>query len=172
MDQKWAECFSRLEAFLLSKSLEKPSPEPTFQTVKMPVRTPPASTVRVSKPFLAPQPADRPVDRPATSTDHLSAEVQGDRPGTTELQQPTGQVVTDQTSAVQHHPPGTCCLQNTQTSDMDTDLDSDPVHRSASGFEEEGDLSHPELDLTATDTDQALSEEQTNARHIAKLYLG
>ena len=54
MDHKWSERFSRLEAFLLSKSLEKPSPELTFQTVKMPVRTQPASAVKVTEPFLAP----------------------------------------------------------------------------------------------------------------------
>ena len=58
MDQKWPECFSRLEVFFLSKSLESPSPEPTFKTVKMPVRTPPASAVKISKPFLAPQSAN------------------------------------------------------------------------------------------------------------------
>ena len=46
MDQKWSEPFSRLEAFLLSKSLEKS--EPTFQAVKMPVKTPPASADKVT----------------------------------------------------------------------------------------------------------------------------
>ena len=34
-DQKSFDPFSHLEAFLLSKSLEKPSLEPTFQTMKM-----------------------------------------------------------------------------------------------------------------------------------------
>ena len=48
MDQKWSERFSRLEAFLLSKSLESPSPELTFKMVKMPVRIRPASAVKVS----------------------------------------------------------------------------------------------------------------------------
>ena len=70
---------------MLSKSLEKPSSELTFQTVKMPVRTPPACAGKVAEPFLAPQLADQHVDQPATSTDHLPAEVQVDRPGTTEL---------------------------------------------------------------------------------------
>ena len=52
IDRKWSERFNRLEAFLLSKSLEKPSPEPTFQTVKMSVRTPPASAVKIFEHFL------------------------------------------------------------------------------------------------------------------------
>ena len=41
IEQKWSECFSCLEGFLLSKSLEKL--ELTFQTLKMPTKTPPAS---------------------------------------------------------------------------------------------------------------------------------
>ena len=51
-DQKWFERFSRLEAFMLSKSQEKS--EPTFQTVKMPAKTSPASAVKVTEPFIAP----------------------------------------------------------------------------------------------------------------------
>ena len=35
MDQKWSKRFSRLKVFLLSMSLKKPSPKPTFQTAKM-----------------------------------------------------------------------------------------------------------------------------------------
>ena len=38
MDQKWSECFSRLEALFLSKSMEKS--DPTFQTLKMPAIRP------------------------------------------------------------------------------------------------------------------------------------
>ena len=85
MDQKSSKHFSRLEAFLLSKSLEKPSPEPTFKTVKIPVKTPPASAVKVTEPFVAPQPANR----PAVSTNQIPAEVQCDQPRTTDLHQPT-----------------------------------------------------------------------------------
>ena len=58
MDQKWSGHFSRLEVFLLSKSLEKSSPEPTFQIMKMPVKTPPTSAVNVTEPFIAPKLAD------------------------------------------------------------------------------------------------------------------
>ena len=57
MDQKWSERFSRLEEFLLLKSLEKPSSEQTLQIVK----TPPVSAVKVTEPFIAPKPADQPV---------------------------------------------------------------------------------------------------------------
>ena len=45
--------------------------------------------------------------------------------------------------------------------DLDTDSDVDPVHRPTSGFDEEGELSDPDHNLTATDTDQAHSEEQS-----------
>ena len=64
MDQKWSELFSHLEAFLVSKFLEKS--EPTFQTVKMPAKTPPASAVKVTAPFISRKPADRPVDQPGS----------------------------------------------------------------------------------------------------------
>ena len=54
LNHKWSERFSRLEVFLISKSLEKPGKEPTFQTVKMLAKTPPASAVKSTEPFLAP----------------------------------------------------------------------------------------------------------------------
>ena len=44
---------------------------------------------------------------------------------------------------------------------MDMDSDGDPVPRPTSGYEEERELSYPDHDLTATETDQALSEEQS-----------
>ena len=52
MDQKWSKHFSCLEAFLLSKSLGKS--ELTFQTVNIPAKTPPASAVKVTEPFVTP----------------------------------------------------------------------------------------------------------------------
>ena len=61
MDQRWSERFSRLEALFLSKSMEKSNP--TFQTVKMPAKSPPAGAVKCSEPFILRKPADRPVDR-------------------------------------------------------------------------------------------------------------
>ena len=66
MDQKWSKRFSSLEAFMLSKSLEMS--DQTFQTMKMPVNTPPAHGVKVTEPFLPPKSADRPVDLPAGTT--------------------------------------------------------------------------------------------------------
>ena len=45
--------------------------------------------------------------------------------------------------------------------DLDSDSDIDPVNRPSSVFDEEGELSDPDQDFTSTDTDQALSEEQT-----------
>ena len=59
IDHKWSERFRRLEALLISKSLQKPSQELTFQTVKMPTKIPPASALKSTEPFLAPiQPAN------------------------------------------------------------------------------------------------------------------
>ena len=67
LDQKWFECFSRLEAFLISKSLEKPSQELTFQTVKMPAKTSPASELKFYKTFFVlTQPANQPC-RPSST---------------------------------------------------------------------------------------------------------
>ena len=60
MDQKWSERFSRLEALFLSKSMEKS--DLTFQTLKMPAKSPPAGAVKVAEHFIPPKPADRPVD--------------------------------------------------------------------------------------------------------------
>ena len=48
---------------------------------------------------------------------------------------------------------------------MDTDSDGDPVHRHTSDFKEGG-LSDLDHDLTATETDQALSEEQSYRKTV------
>ena len=45
--------------------------------------------------------------------------------------------------------------------DLDSDFDIDLVNRPTSVFDEEGELSDLEQDVTTADTDQALSEEQT-----------
>ena len=115
------------------------------------------------KPVLLrfPKLADWPVDRPAVSTDQSPAEVQPDWPRTTELHQLTDQPSTDQTSAVSQQVPCTSGLQTPQDSDMGMDSDGDPVHQLSGDFEEEGELSDPDHNLTVTETDQALSEEQT-----------
>ena len=94
LNQKWSEHFSRLEVFLISKSLEKPSQEPTFQTVKMPVKRPPASAVKSTKPFLAlTQPADQPL--PADQDQH------GDPPQPAQHHQSTNQPSTNKASTLQ-----------------------------------------------------------------------
>ena len=50
LDQKWSECFNRLEALLLAKSLEQPGPD--FTTVKVTPTHSPPKTVVSSKPSL------------------------------------------------------------------------------------------------------------------------
>ena len=51
--QKWSDRFNRLEAVLLSKTLDRP--EPTFITVRMtPTHSPPVGAVRSTKPFIRP----------------------------------------------------------------------------------------------------------------------
>ena len=59
MEQKWSDCFNRLEALLLAKTLNR---EPTFSAVKVtPTHAPPASAIS-SEPFL------RPSDQPSSSS--------------------------------------------------------------------------------------------------------
>ena len=61
LDQKWSERFSRLEAMLLSKTLNQS--EPVFQSVVVPpAKPPPAGVVDNNQPFLKPQ-----TDQPTTS---------------------------------------------------------------------------------------------------------
>ena len=77
LDQKWSDRFNRLEALLLTRTLDQPQEDPIFGTVKVvPAHSPPASVIR-SEPFIrhtdqrASQAADRPsgsTDRPSTST--------------------------------------------------------------------------------------------------------
>ena len=70
MEQRWSERFSRLELLFLSKSMEKS--DPTFQTVKMPAKSPPAGAVK--EPFILTKPADRPVNLPVMVTDQAGVE--------------------------------------------------------------------------------------------------
>ena len=61
LDKKWADRFNRLEALLLSKSLDQP--EPTFQAPKVaPTHPPPVGAVKASAPFIRPS-----TDQPASS---------------------------------------------------------------------------------------------------------
>ena len=119
MDQKWSERFSRLEALFLSKSMEKS--DLTFQTLKVPAKSPPAGTVKVTEPFIPPKPADRPV----MATNQARVEAQHDRPTTVSSHQPTDQPSTDQTPVVLSQFPGPSGLHSTQDTGMDLDSDSD-----------------------------------------------
>ena len=160
MDLKWSEHFSRLEAFFLSKSLE--GSQPTFQTVKMPAKVPPASAVKVSEPFLPPQSVDRPASRPGLCTDQASVP-RSDRPQNTDIHQPTNRTPSQHSPTRSHPVPGPSGLQSGQNTDieMDTDSDSDPVHPPTGQIVEEGDFSDPDNDLPTAESDQALSEEQS-----------
>ena len=152
MDRKWSERFSRHEMLLLS--LERS--EPTFQTVKMPAN--------VTQPFIVPKPADQPRSTWLTS---------GCRTSPTDW---PAFYWPDQ--SVSHQIPGMSGLQTTQDShcdnEMDTDSDGDPVHQPASGVEEEGELSDLEHNLIATESGQALSEEQSHREtvHGIKSFMG
>ena len=64
MEQKWSDRFNRLEAVLLSKTLDRPQ-EPVFSTVKVaPTHTPPTNVVS-TQPFL--KPPDQPSHRPSST---------------------------------------------------------------------------------------------------------
>ena len=156
MDQRWSECFSRLEALFLSKSMEKS--DPAFQTVKMPVKSPPAGAVKGSELFILPKPADQPVDRSTMATDQAHVEAPHDQPSTVVPHQPANQPSTDQTPVASHEFPGPPGLHTTQDTGMDLDSysDIDLVNRPTSVFDEEGELSDPDQDLTTADTEQAL----------------
>ena len=165
VDQRWSERFSCLEALFLSKSMEKS--DSTFQTVKMPAKSPPAGAVKGSEPFILPKPADQPVDqpvdRPMMATNQAHVEAPHDQPSTVVSHQPADEPSTDQTPVASSQFPGLSGLHTTQDTGMDLDSDSniDPVIRPTSVFDKEGELLDSDQDLTTADTDQALSEEQT-----------
>ena len=135
LDKKWADRFNRLEALLLSKSLDQP--EPTFQAPKVAATDPPpVGAVKASAPFIRPS-----TDQPASS----------DLPGTS---RPPAlhQVTSKSTSAASN---------DQSVSSMDTDSDSDFSDRPPVDiFVEEGELSDQDPDAN-TDSDQTLSEDQT-----------
>ena len=85
-------------------------------------------------------------------------QAQHDRPITVSSHQPT-----DQTPGALSQFPGPSGLHSTQDigMDLDSDSDTDLVNRPTSVFDEEGELSDPDQDVTIADTDQVLSEKQT-----------
>ena len=179
LDQKWSERFNRLEAILLSKSMDK---EPTFAPIKVtPAHSPPQSSAISSRPFI----------KPSQNTDQLATDLASQRPVADQAHDPvssdlpgnpqtasksTGKssrnkVSTDQRSDVagtdspssQQVPSraSSAPARRNSVSSMDTDSDTDlsdcpPVDL----FVEEGELSD-DLEATGNDPDLAPSEEQT-----------
>ena len=152
MDLKWSERFSRLEAMLLSKSLSQS--EPSFQPVKItPVKPPPAGAVDNTEPFFA---LTRSTDRPTSAQQQASDQPQQvDRPFS------TNQPSTDSAFKPSVSTSGVEPTYRSSDSDMDTDsvTDTKSLPR-VMGNTEGGELSDIEQDVSLTDADQALSEEQ------------
>ena len=145
MDLKWSERFSRLEAMLLSKSISQPAP--AFQSVKViPVKPPPAGALDTTRPTDLPPAVQQaslrphPVDRPLTTDQPVSGPVENPPSSTS----------------------GVETIHQPSDSDMDTVSDSDseslPVRVNKT---EEGELADVEQDMSLTEADQMLSEEQT-----------
>ena len=161
MEQKWSDCFNRLEALLLAKSLDRPQ-EPVFTTVKVaPTHAPPASVS--TEPFL--KPTDQPFHRPPTSTlpatDPASSATasQAGSDVSPPFQPPGTSSVSDQPT-VKKHVSGALDITRKDTSSSDSDVDSIISDRPPVDlFPEEGELSD-EQDVSLTDPDQSLSEEQ------------
>ena len=109
----------------------------------MPAKTPPASAVKVTEPFITP----KPVYQPVVTTDQAH-DAQHDRHRSVEFHQPANQPFTNQTPVVSHQFPGPSRLHTIQDTDMDLDSysDVDPVHQRTSVFDEEGKLSDPDHD--------------------------
>ena len=174
LDQKWSECFNRLEALLLAKSLDKP--EPAFTTVKVtPAHSPPPGSVISAKPFIRPsQGTDLSVNDLTSQTQATdqsqgpdTAQQSSDLPGNVQTASKltskfrhsdlagTGSPLSQQVPSRSSSSPA----RRLSTSSMDTDSDlSDrpPVDI----FVEEGELSNQDLEASANDPDLTLSEEQ------------
>ena len=96
LDKKWADRFNRVEALLLSKSLDQP--EPTFQAPKVaPTHPSPVGAVKSSAPFMRPS-----TDQPASS----------DLPGTGQST-PQGQPTSKLTPVVKQKRSSTADLPST-----------------------------------------------------------
>ena len=183
LDQKWSERFNRLEALLLSRSLDK---EPTFSTVKVtPAHSPPQSSAISTRPFIQPGQkseqlaADLASQRPVTDQTKSSTSTQqpSDLPGIQTASKSTGKlskgkVSTDQRSDVagtdsplsQQVPSRSSSAPARQrsVSSMDTDSKSDFSDRPPVDiFVEEGELSDQELETSVNDPDLTLSDEQS-----------
>ena len=184
LDQKWSERFNRLEALLLSKSLDK---DPTFSTVKVtPAHSPPQSSAISSRPFIEPGQnsnqlaTDLASQRPVTdqTKDSPSAQQPSDLPGGIQTVSKStgklskGKVSADQRSDVagtdspssQQVPSrsSTAPTRRHSVSSMDTDSETDLSDRPPVDlFVEEGEISDQELETSVNDPDLTLSEEQS-----------
>ena len=185
LDQRWSDRFSRLEALLLAKTLDRP--EPAFTSVKVaPAHSPPAGSVISSKPFIRPSDAAQGTDTPVTDLasqrqdTNQSARLDSlqqapDLPGFIQTASKStskstkGKTSTDRLSdlagtesPVSQQVPSRSSLAparwlSTSSVDTNTDLsDRPPVDI----LVKEGELSDQEHDTTAADPDQTLSEEQ------------
>ena len=159
MEQKWSDRFNRLEALLLAKTLDRPQ-EPVFTAVRV---TP--TNVISTEPYL--KPSDRPSHRPSTTTlpatDPASSAI-ASKAGS-DISQPSQRPgtsgVSDQ-STVQKHVSGALDITRKDTSSSESDADSVTSDRPPIDlYPEEGELSD-EHDVSFTDPDQSLSEEQYN----------
>ena len=161
MEQKWSNRFNRLEALLLAKSLDRPQ-EPVFAAVT-PTHAPPANVVS-TEPFQKPagQPPHRPSASTLLATDPASSATasQAGSDVSQPFQRPGISSVSGQPT-VQKHVSGTLDITRKDTSSSDSDVDSVTSDRpSVKLFPEEGELSD-EHDVSFTDPDQSLSEEQS-----------
>ena len=163
MEQKWSDRVNRLEALLLAKSFDRPQ-EPVFTAVKVtPTHAPPTNVVS-TEPFL--KPSDQPPYQPATTTlpatDPASSATasQAGSDISQPFQRPGTSGVPDQ-STVQKNVSGTLDITRKDTSSSDSDVDSMTSDRPPVDlYPEEGELSD-EHDVSFTDPDQSLSEEQS-----------
>ena len=144
---------------LLSKSLSQPAP--TFLPVKVtPVKSPPVGVLDNTEPFFAPA---RSTDQLTSSQQQVSDHSQQvDRPSATD-QPANGLVARPSTSTAGVEP-----TYQLSDSDMDTDSNSDaesiPVML---GNAEEGELSDVEQEVSLTEADQMLSEEQNHRQAMS-----
>ena len=122
LDQKWSDCFSRLEVILVARSFSTRTDLPDCESdTDEPASVPPASVVKESDLFILPtQPLDRPlsVDRPQLV----------DQPQTGDRTKSTDRASTDQLPALLPQLPSTLVTESPRqftNSEMDTDSDAD-----------------------------------------------
>ena len=165
MEQKWSDCFNRLEALLLAKTLDQ---EPTFSAVKVtPTHAPPANVIS-SEPFLKPSSSSQPSHRPTTSvspaTDHVDLTT-ASKAGS-DSSQPSQPSHRPETSGISSQPAKrlfSTAFDSSRRESSPSDSDSESVTSDRPPvdlYPEEGELSN-DHEVSLTDPDQSLSEEQS-----------